>query len=398
MRIVQLTPGAGDSFYCENCIRDNGLIRSLRKAGHEAYLLPIYLPPAVDAADDEPPAGPVFFGGINVYLQQKWALFRRTPRWLDRLLDSPLLLKWASRRAGMVAAGDLGETMLSMLRGEHGRQVKELNRLVEYLASQPRPDVVCLSDVLLAGLARQIRRELNVPIVCWLQDEDGFLDAMPEPPRSQAWRTLAERAADIDAFLATSRYYAGVMAQRLSLPAEKVHVVYPGIEPEAYPPSSEPPQTPAVGFISRMCYAKGLDILVEALLLLKQNPKLALVKLLISGGRTASDGPLLAGIDRRLATAGFRDDVEYVAPFDRPGRKALLARLSVLSVPARQPEAFGLYVIEALACGVPVVLPRHGAFVELVEATGGGLLCEPNDPEALADALAEVLLDPQRAR
>jgi glycosyltransferase involved in cell wall biosynthesis len=396
MRIVQLTPSAGDGFYCENCIRDEHIVRSLRAAGHDVTVVPLYLPLQSDAAGP-PPEAPVFLGGINVYLQQKWAFFRRTPRWMDRLFDSPRLLKWASRKAAMTAARDLGEMMLSSLRGEEGRQAKEMGRLVEYLASQQRPEVVCLSDALLAGLAREIRRRLGVPVVCWLQDEDGFLDALSEPFRSRAWQELSRRAGDIDAFIATSRYYADVMTRRLLLPPGKVHVVYAGIDAEDYRPAS-PPDRPAIGFISRMCHSKGLDMLVEAMVQLKRNPALAGLKLRASGGQTAYDKPFLAEIDSRLAAAGIRNDVEYFAPFDRQGRKELLHAVSVLSVPSRQAEASGLYVLEALACGVPVALPGHGAFSEIVEATGGGLLFRPNDPSALAEALAEILLDPAAAR
>ena len=70
----------------------------------------------------------------------------------------------------------------------------------------------------------------------------------------------------------------------------------------------------------------------------------------------------------------------------------------MFSVPANYGEAFGLYVIEALAAGVPVVQPRTAAFPEILAATGGGVLCEPNDAKSLADALEELLLNPDRAR
>jgi len=396
MRIVQITPGAGESFYCENCIRDFNLVKALRKVGHDAMTVPLYLPLIRDCPEEEPARGELFFGGINVYLQQKFALFRRTPRWLDKLLDSRLLLKWAARRAGTTAARDLGEATLSMLRGEHGRQAKELDRLVEYLSAGRRPDVVCLSNALLAGLSRRIRERLGLPVVCWLEDEDGFLDALSEPPRQEAWRTLATDAAEIDAFAATSRYYAGTMRRRLSLPEDKVHVVYPGVEVDEYPPAAAP--APTVGFISRLCRAKGLDTLVEAILILKRRDGLEGIRLRASGGSTKADEPFLADIRRRVARAGCERDVEFLASFDRPARIDLLRTLSVLSAPTRQGEAFGLYAAEALGCGVPLVLPAHGSFVEIVESTGAGLLFEPNDPAALAEALAEVLLNRDAAR
>src|SRR5437763_268183 len=96
MRIVQLTAGTG-SFYCGTCLRDNALVAELRRQGHDALLVPLYLPLALD----EPPATPatpLFYGGVNVYLQQQSSLFRKTPRWVDRLLDAPGVLRAAAKR------------------------------------------------------------------------------------------------------------------------------------------------------------------------------------------------------------------------------------------------------------------------------------------------------------
>src|SRR5215472_522525 len=158
MRIIQLTPGTG-SFYCGTCIRDNALVVALRALGQDALMVPMYLQPTLDEASGAEGA-PLFYGGVNVYLQQKFGLFRKTPRWLDRLFDSPGMLEAAARRAGMTRASQLGDLTVSTLRGEEGRQVKELDRLVEWLASSDgRADVVCLSNILLIGLARRIKAQ-----------------------------------------------------------------------------------------------------------------------------------------------------------------------------------------------------------------------------------------------
>lgn len=79
---------------------------------------------------------------------------------------------------------------------------------------------------------------------------------------------------------------------------------------------------------------------------------------------------------------------------DRPGKLEFFQSLDVLSVPTIYRESKGLFVLESLACGVPVVQPRHGSFPELIEATGGGRLYEPGDADALADAIAELMDDP----
>ena len=397
MRIVQLMPGAGGTFYCGNCLRDAGLIRALRRMGHDAITVPLYLPLELEEASTPSPT-PVFFGGINVYLQQKSALFRKTPRWVDQLFDAPRLLRWAASKAGMTDAKTLATTTLSMLRGEDGHQAKELERLVAWLAEELPPDLVCISNALLIGMARRIREALGVPVVCILQDEDLFLDDFPEPWGGEAWGLVAERARDVDAFIAVSRYYADHMRQRLDLPADRVHVAPIGIAPDGYGPADAPPDPPVLGFLDRQCHVKGFDLLVDAFLLLKRRPGLDGLRLRAAGGWSAGDERYLKDIRQRLVAEGVADDVDGLPNLDRAGRQEFLRGLSVLSVPARHAEAFGTYAIEALGCGVPVVLPRRGAFPELIEATGGGLLCEPDDPEALADALAELLADPARAR
>ncbi|MFB3892490.1 MAG: glycosyltransferase family 4 protein [Phycisphaerae bacterium] len=395
MKIIQITPGSGDSFYCENCIRDLAVVKALRKAGHKTLIVPLYLPILGKGAGEG--EGPIFFGGINVYLQQTSAIFRHTPRWLDRLFDSPRLLSWAGRKAGMTSARSLGRTMLSMLRGEHGRQKKELTRLVDWLARNERPDVVSLSDALLLGLARKIKKTLGARIICWLQDEDEFVDALDADQRTEAWRIMAQRAAEVDAFIAPSRYYADVMQSRLGLPSNKVHVIYDGMDWSAHSPAA-PPAVPVIGYFSRICVDKGLDILVEAFAAIKKDSRMAAARLRAAGGMTGRDRPFVDSITRRVDELGLGGDVELLPNLQDGEKVRFLQSLSVLSVPEKHGESAGLYVMEALACGVPVVQPRNGAFPELIEMTGGGLLFEPGRAEALADALLKVLTDRDYAR
>ena len=397
MRIVQLIPGSGNAFYCENCLRDSSLFRTLNKQGHDVVRVPLYLPIVSDEfncyADKS-----VFYGGINVYLQQKSALFRKTPRWIDRALDSPRLLKWAASMGGMTKAEDLGEMTMSMLRGEEGRQRKELERLVAWLTSGNPPDVVHISNALLVGMVRRIKEELHVPVVCSLQDEDMWVDALPESQRESAWEILAQRAAEIDAFISVSKYYKELMCDRIRIPAKRVHVIYSGIELAGYQQSDLPTDPPVIGFLERQCREKGLDVLLDAFSSLrKDNPKRDL-KMRIAGGRSASDNPFLKRIRQQLAKDGLSDDVEFLPSLNYQERLAFLQSLSIMSVPAEHKEAFGMYVIEALACGVPVVQPRHGAFPEVLDMTGGGVLYEPNGAPELADAIEALLLDPDHAR
>jgi glycosyltransferase involved in cell wall biosynthesis len=426
MNIVQITPGAG-GMYCGNCFRDNALVAALRRLGHPVLMIPLYLPLTLDESDQSADT-PIFFSGINVYLEQKSAWYRKAPAWLHRLFTSRRVLGWAAGRAAKTRPDDVGDLALSMLRGEEGNQVRELDDLIAWLGTQSKPDVICLSNALLIGMARRLRKDLGVPVVCMLQGEDGFLDGLPGNFRTQCWETLAGRARDVALFISTSTYFGGLMRERLNLAPERIRVVHNGILLDGYenpgarrslgaatsegrgaPNGPEvssqsgvaaagDSRAPVVGYFARMCREKGLDALVEAYVLLRQRAKVPNVKLRIGGACGPGDEALVRSLRKRLEEKNLLHEVEFHPNLDRAAKLAFLKSLTVFSVPAVCNEAFGLYVIEALAAGVPVVQPRAAAFPEIVAATGGGVLCEPRNPASLAEQLEALLLDPARAR
>lgn len=400
LNIVQITPGAG-GMYCGGCFRDNALVAALRRQGHQTLMVPLYLPLTLDEPDQS--AGvPTFFGGISVYLEQQSAFFRHAPRWVHRLLSHPVLLKWASGRAAKTRAADVGDITLSMIRGEEGNQARELEELLGWLTTQPKPDIVCLSNALLVGMARRLKTGLKTPIACMLSGEDSFLDALPEGVRERTWSTLAERCREVDLFIAPSRYFADLMSRRLSLRPEQVRVVPNGISLDGYSTSGRPAQSnrqpPVLGYFARMCPEKGLDRLVDAFLLLAKRPVGRDLQLHIGGGCGPGDEPFVAEQRRKLDGAGLLGRAQFFPNVDHAGKIAFYERLTIFSVPAPYNEAFGLYLIEALAAGVPLVQPRHAAFPEIIEATGGGVIYEPGDPKALADSIEGLLANPDHAR
>lgn len=395
MKIAQLMPGSGNAFYCENCLRDTSIVLELQKQGHQSLVVPLYLP--IESEDPQLDA-PIFFGGINVYLQQKSSLFRKTPRWLDKLFDAPFLLRMAGKRSGMTQASELGDMTLSMLLGEKGNQSKEVDRVTKWLKESGKPDLVQFSNALLLGMAHQIKEELNVPLLCLLQDEDIWLDAMPDPLREKLWDTMSQRASEVDAFISVSEYYKQQMVQRLSIPPEKIHVVYTGIQTEKYKQSLLPYDPPVIGYLERQCKEKGLDVLAKAFIILKKDNRFKNIKLRVAGGMTPGDEPFVNGVKRYLTKAGVIGDVEFLPNLEVRERIEFLSSLTVLSVPAEHKEAFGVYVIEALASGVPVVQPNHGAFTELMNIIKGGIIYEPNEPSILAKEMGSLLQNPERAR
>lgn len=397
MKLVLLTPGTG-SYYCGVCMRDNALARRWIQMGHDAVMLPMYLPLTLD---EEPVQSgtDVFFGGVAVYLQQKLAWFRTAPEWVDRILNHPALLRWAGRLGGMTGGTLVGELTYSMLQGRAGNQARELDKLIDWMRADGKPDAVWLSTALLAGLAAPIREALGVPVLCSLQGEDDFLDHLEPPWRDRCWQMLARQVSDIPCLVAPSRYFAELMRTRLGLRQNQIRVVPNAIALEDYAFRPEPVQEPpVVGYLARLVEGKGLGLLVDAFMILKRRGRVPGVRLRCAGAMTDRDAVYVESLRKRLEESGYGGGAEFLPNLGRDEKVEFLMGLTVFSVPAVYSEAFGLYVLEALAAGVPVVQPRHAAFPEVVEATGGGRLFEAGNAESLAVALEELLLDRAEAR
>jgi glycosyltransferase involved in cell wall biosynthesis len=390
MRIAYITAGAA-GMYCGSCMRDNTLVAALTAQGHDALLVPTYTPIRTDEPDVSQRR--VFFGGINVYLQQKLSFFRHTPWLLDRLLDSRRLLNWVSRFAVRTEAEVLGDLTISMLKGEHGHQRKEVAKLTRWLATEVRPEIINLTNAFLSGMVHEIKRQVRVPVLCSLQGDDIFLEALPERYRSQALALIREHCREIDGFIATSRYYADFMADYFAIPRQRIHVILPGLNLKGHdvprPLSNGPTYT--LGYFARICPEKGLHNLAEAFRILRQMPGAPPARLRVSGWLGENNRSYLDGIRKRLAEAGLAEHFEHIESPDHASKVRFLQSIDVLSVPTTYREPKGLYILEALANGVPVVQPRHGSFPELIEATGGGLLVNPDDPEDLARGLRQLL-------
>ena len=383
--------------YCGNCFRDNALVAALRRQGHDTLMVPLYLPLTLDEAPTA--STPTFFGGINVYLDQLLPLHRRLPGWLRRLFDAPALLKLASGRAAKTKAEDVGDLTLSMLRGEEGNQARDLDELIRWLETQPPPDAVFLSNALLIGLARQLRQRLRTKVIVFLQSEETFLDSIPGETGRDCWEALAQRGADVDGWIAPTRYFADRMSGRLRLSPDRVRVVPNGISLDGYdrlpPRTTKRPGDPlTLGFFARMCPEKGLDLVVDAFIELRRRRHLPQLRLQVGGGCGPTDEPYVAEQRAKLTGAGLLGDATFHPNVSREDKVRFYAECDVLSVPARISESFGLYQIEALAAGTPLVQPDRAGFAEILDDTGGGVICGPNTVEALVAELEPLLLNP----
>ena len=393
MKVAFITAGAA-GMYCGSCMRDNTLVSALIAGGHDAQLIPTYTPIRTDEPDVSRPH--VFFGGINVYLEQKFWLFRHTPGFVDWLLNRPRLLRWVSRFAVNVDYTDLGDLTVSMLRGQGGRQRKELRKLTRWLRTDVRPDVVLMTNALLSGIVPGIKKELGVPVLTTLQGDDIFLDALPAAHRDRCLGLIRENDRDTDGYISTSGFYADHMAAYLGIDRAKVHVAYPGINLHGHARLGRPadPVRPlAVGYFARICPEKGFHQAIDAFIRLRRLPSAPAVRFRFSGWLGEHNRAFFNEQIAKLGAAGLAGEYDHVDCPRHADKVAFLQSIDVLTVPTVYREPKGLYVLEAWANGVPVVLPRHGSFPELIEASGGGRLVDPGDADALAGTLLTVLTD-----
>jgi glycosyltransferase involved in cell wall biosynthesis len=389
MRVVMLAAGAA-GMYCGSCLRDNRVAATLRREGRDVLLVPLYTPIRTD--ERSVAVDRVLFGGLNAFLQQRFAYFRRAHAWLDRLLDAPLLLRSLSMFNGSIDPARLGALTESVLRGEDGPQAREVVKLIAALREW-KPDLVNLPDLFFLGLARPLKEALGVPIVCTLSGEDHFVDGLAEPHRARVTRLIRDHAASVDAFIGVTRYYARHASQRFGLAQERVRYVPMGVRVDDFAPNvRDRSQVFTIGYLARICPAKGLDRLATAFRHLRRDGRKC--RLRIAGYLNRADRAYLKTVLGSLRAKGVSDDdVQFVGEVDREEKIRFLHSLDAFSVPTAHPEAKGLPILEALAAGVPVVQPDHGSFPELIEATGGGLLYDHRATGGLEAALGTLMDD-----
>ena len=392
MNVAILAAGASDMF-CGSCLRDSAMARALIRLGHRATLIPLFAPLRTDGEDVSDPR--IFYGGINSWLQNRFAFFRHTPRSLDWLLDRRWLLRWAGNLGARTPPDDVADLTAAIIEGTDGGVRKELHRLVEFLREHVHPQVVSLPNLMFIGAAGAIRESLGVPVVCELTGEDIFLDAMSHANRSRIRELIRARTGHVSRFVSTTDYYAERMAEYLAVPRERIDVVPTGLAAEFFAPlpTRSPTHRPAVGFLARICPEKGFEALVDAMLMLKQRPGFDGVRLRAAGYLSPRDRGWFGRLVRRINGSALGGEFDHLGEVDQAAKIAMLDSIDILSVPTTWPEPKGIYAIEAMARGVPVVQPAHGSFPKLIEQTGGGILVPPADAPALADALAALLSD-----
>ena len=386
MKILFILPGAGDSFYCGNCFRDNLQAQALRKAGHEIIIMPLYLPLKHHAFQSDVP---LFFPATTYYVEQKMFGKRKMPSWMKRMLGSEVLLDMASSLSGTTTAEGMEDMTLSMIEGEGHAFEENAKQLIDWVKQSEKPDIIQLSSSLLLGIAKELKKETGIPIVCSLQDEEVWIDSLKSEFVEKAWKGVSDNAKYVDRFITTSYYYQQIVKEKLPQ-LGSVDVIYPGIDIAKYQ-SDDYPVDPTIGFFYRMNELDGLDILADAFVILKKRGSVPHLKLRIGGGYMSPDKKLVRQVKRTLKP--YASDVVIEDSYDMEKHADFYRKVSLLSVPLRFQEGVGLYLCEAFAAGRPAVEPNTGSFAEIVGQAG--LIYEPNDALHLADALEKILTDKQ---
>lgn len=393
MKIIYIASGAANMF-CGSCMHDNALASAMKAAGEDVSLFPLYTPMRLD--EESVGERQIFYGGIKAYLMQKY------PR---QFLGRDLLFRLAGSQAilRLMPHFDIGsavdpvanaELTISMLKGEDGNQRELLHELVQWIKSTYQPDVIHVTNALLIGVVREFKRSLNVPITCGLHGEDIFLEGMPQPYQEEALRIIRERSQDVDRFLAISTYYGDMFSKWAGLDRSKIDVVWPGIALKDYQdiePAASRPLT--IGYLARFVPEKGLHLLVDAFIRLHRSGEFPDLQLVAGGYVSRAYKTYIDGIRRKIKDNHLEDRIKLLGTLERPDKLSFFRQIDVFSVPAPYREPKGISILEALASGVPVVQPDHGAYPEWIGATQGGLLHRPNDSADLAEKLAALLRD-----
>ena len=386
LRIAYITAGAAGTI-CGNCLQDNAVAAALKRSGHDVVLLPAYTPVLTDEHDVSD--GRVVFGGVNLYLQGRYALFRASGM-LDRFLDHPRVLRWVSKFAVDTRPAKLGQMTRDMFLGESGPYRREMRKLIELLR-EIRPDIVHLTNSMLASMSGPIRRELEVPVVCSIQGEADFLAGLPEPFRESCYDLLRGHAVHVDTFVAPCADQVAAMAPVLGEESGRMETILPAISLDAVRERRRSTDDRfVIGFLARLTPQKGLHLLADAVERLRSKHPERTIELRVAGWRNSETAGFVEDLAREY---GFEDH-GYVS---RSGKFEFLAGINAFSVPTTYRASKGLYVLEALGAGVPVIQPRIGVFPELIQASGGGLTCEPDDSADLAAKLELLMLDRDRA-
>jgi glycosyltransferase involved in cell wall biosynthesis len=241
-----------------------------------------------------------------------------------------------------------------------------------------RPDIVHVHSLPTPTATLFLRRVPHLVVSAWGSD------VVERDGRKARWYPkLLVHATRVTA---TSHYLADVV--RSYLPRQ-VDIVPFGVDVERFPPAHVAPLDPQIGTLRHLEWNYGIDVLLEAL------PIIRIITQQTIPTHIGGAGSLAPTLRAQAAALSVGDDVQWHGRVPHEAVPHFLQQLGVFAMPSRA-ESFGVAALEAQACSVPVVASRVGGLPEVVCHGETGLLVPPEDPRALAEAIAALLVDPQR--
>lgn len=395
--------------FCGSCMNDNAVAKELLAMGHDCVLMPVYTPIRTDVEDVS--VGKVFLGGINVFLAQKLKFFRNAPGWVESLLNQPWLIRQLTRNAGRTSPEFLGELTVSMLEGVGGNQQREFEDLLQWLKTDVRPDAIILTNMLIGGAIPELQRNADVWVT--LQGDDIFLDSLPARHRTVVVAKMRELVPSVHGFICHSTDYAQRMSELLGIPAKKLFVVPLGVETADFLEALKlPPERDVrgadreihLGYLARMAPEKGLHQLIDAFIALRKTGRWDRLKLRLAGWVGPQHVKYWKEQQAKLRSAGLEKQCTMVGTVNRQQKLEFLRSIDMFCVPTTYADPKGIFLLEAVASGLPYVMPNHGAFPELHRRISPhlepskGVLYAHDDPNDLTEKLDQALrLLPERS-
>jgi len=239
--------------------------------------------------------------------------------------------------------------------------------------------MVCASGSLLLGdePCEECFGKIAVPALRHKCYKDSFLATFPVVAMQAVHRFLGTAHKKVDAFIALTEFAKAKMVQA-GLPPERIFVK-PNFAVDQAHTKRESNNIRQFAFLGKIFRYKGLDLLLEAWERL-DDPN---AKLVIAG-----EGPAKAELEHRFPGS---DRVAWLGWQDQTRAAEIVDQSHFLVLPSRALEGFPMVLVEALSAGTPSIVPRHGAFPQLVSDGRDGILFEPRDVDSLTSALTRSL-------
>ena len=385
MRIVYIIPGPAGPFFEKNSLREQALVAELRWYGHDVLFVPLLFPMSPSGAETASPAEevPMLGGAVRVYLRLRLPfLSRHAPEWLWRCMGAPYLRNRLAKHV-LASPRRLCDFIKDAMDGRNGALTDEIQALCEWLLRQRKPDVVLLSTPFLLGIAPMLKSALRVPVSCSMNSELEDIAHLRGPDAIIMTTKLRGIVGDSDGFIPSSQYHSERIQSRLGIPVSSTRPVHPGIDAEPFAFSPRP-SSPAIGIIVRGESSPKTASPAMAVSSLRQIAVTSAVAIQVA----REHHPMRQDHDsRNITDAG--GSVETL-PRSEEALRHFFSTLSVAVFIHSEPlPAFDFMILEALACGVPVVLPDSGANREIAALSDAVSLYE--GVASMANAVAKIL-------